>query len=312
MHILLPGGSGLIGRSLTDQLTKNQHLVTILSRNPSSVSNLPKGAKAIYWDGQTSQGWMDLVDQVDAIVNLAGNKLAGDNLWQILTQRWTTSQKQKIINSRLDPGAAIVQGVKSANHKPKVLLQASAVGYYGDRGNTMLYEDSPPGKGFIAQLCRDWEELTHEVEEFGVRHVVMRIGLVFSRQGGFLPVMILPSRFFIGTHMGTGTQYISWIHLDDTVAAIQFLIENNDSRGVYNLTAPQPIINAKFYNIALSILQRSAFFPIPGWGLRLLLGEKAELVLNGQRVIPSQLLQAGFNFKFQGITATLQDLLNTE
>ncbi len=190
MHILIAGGSGLIGKALTETLTNNQHCVTILSRNPSQVHGLPKGTKAILWDGRTPNGWENIVNEVDAIVNLAGNKLAGGNLWQILTQRWTHNRKLKIANSRLDPGAAIVQAVKTARQRPKVLLQASAVGYYGDRGKSILYEDALPGEGFISRLCQDWEASTHEVEKFGVRRVLMRIGLVISLQGGFLPVML--------------------------------------------------------------------------------------------------------------------------
>jgi len=310
MDILIAGGSGLIGRALTDSLTQNMHHVTILSRNPSRVHGLPQNARVVYWDGRTPNGWEDQINQADAVVNLAGNKLAGDGLLGILVQRWGAAQKQRITDSRLNPGAAILQAVEAARHKPKVLLQASAVGYYGNRGIQILDESASPGSDYVAQLCQDWEASTRAVECLGIRHVVMRIGLVLSVHDGLLPVMLLPIRFFLGGRMGSGDQFMSWIHLDDTVAAIQFLIEKNDSQGIYNLTSPKPVTNAMFNQVAASVLHRPASFRIPAWGLRLLLGEKASLVLHGQRVIPDHLLQSNFSFKFPDLKFALQNLIN--
>jgi uncharacterized protein (TIGR01777 family) len=310
MHILIAGGSGLIGLALTNRLAHNHHQVTILSRNPSQVYGLPSDARVIRWDGQTPNGWGNIVNQVDAIINLSGNKLAGENLWQILFQRWDHTQKQKIITSRLGPGLAIVQAIKAASQKPEVLLQASAVGYYGNRGDQILDLNAPPGSDFVSQLCQDWEASTREVETFGIRHVVLRIGLVLSLQGGFLPVMLLPIRLYIGGRMGTGDQFISWIHLHDTVEAICFLTKKKDSKGIYNLTAPSPVTNRAFNRAAATILRRPAVFPIPSWGLNLVLGEKAGLVINGQRAVPIHLRQEGFRFKFPDVNGALLDLIN--
>jgi uncharacterized protein (TIGR01777 family) len=309
MHILIAGGSGLIGLALTNRLIHNHHQVVILSRNPSQVHGLPPGAQVIRWDGLTPNGWGNMVNHVDAIINLSGNKIAGENLWQILFQKWDQPHKLKIINSRLGPGTAILQAVKAARHKPAVLLQASAVGFYGDRGDRILDENAPPGNDFVSHFCQEWEASTREVEALGLRHVVMRIGLVLSLQGGFLPVMLLPIRFFIGGRMGTGDQFISWVHFHDTIEAICYLTKKNDSKGVYNLTAPSPVSNAAFNHVAATILRRPAVFPIPGWMLKFVMGEKAGLVLHGQRVVPTQLRQEGFKFKFTEIKPALQDLI---
>ena len=311
MDILMVGGSGLIGRTLTDSLTQNFHQVTILSRNPSQVHDLPQNAQVVYWDGRSPKGWEDQMNQADVVVNLAGNKLAGDGLLGILLQRWGTTQKQRITDSRRNSGAAVLQAVEAASHKPKLLLQASAVGYYGNRGDQILDESASPGSDYVAQLCQNWEVSTRAVESLGVRHVVMRIGLVLSIHDGLVPVMLLPMRFFLGGRMGSGDQYMSWIHLEDTVAAIQFLIEKNDSQGIYNLTSPKPVTNAMFNQVAAGILHRPASFRIPAWGLKFLLGEKASLVLHGQRVIPEHLLQSNFSFKFPDLKLALQNLINS-
>ena len=190
MRVIITGGSGFIGRTLTNNLTTDGREVIILSRIPERVTNLPAGAKAEHWDGRSVKGWGHLVDGADAIVNLAGENLAGG--------RWTSMRKQRLRDSRLDPGRAVVQAVKMAERKPKVVVQSSAVGYYGPRADQKITEEAHSGLDFLSQLCVDWEASTASVERMGVRRIIIRSGVVFSPDDGALPRMALPFKFFVG------------------------------------------------------------------------------------------------------------------
>ena len=310
MNVLITGGTGLIGRNLSAALLVEGHRVTALTRNPQKAKDvLPSEVIPFEWDGRSSEGWGHIIEETDAVVNLAGESIAGESLPAILTRRWTKEQKNRIRQSRLDVGKALVSAIQDAEKKPEVLLQASAVGYYGPHGDGSIPEDTPVGTDFLADVCDSWEASTSEVENMGVRRVIIRTGLVLAPKGGILPMMLLPFRLFVGGPIGNGKQGIPWIHIQDQVNAITFLLANQDTYGAYNLSAPNPVTSAEFGRIAGRVLRRPNWFPIPGIALKLALGEKASLVLDGQRAVPQKLLKAGYEFKFETLQPTLHDIL---
>ncbi len=299
MRVIITGGSGLIGRALTANLAQAGHEVIVLSRKPEVVKDLPAGARAEKWDGQSAQGWSQWIDAATAIVNLAG---------ATISKRWTASQKQAIRDSRVKAGRAIVEAVKAATEKPSVVVQSSAVGYYGPRGSEEIGEDASAGRDFLASVAQDWEGSTAELEQLGVRRVIVRTGVVLDKRGGALPLMALPVKLFVGGPLGGGQQYLPWIHLDDEVAAIRFLIENLTAKGVYNLSAPQPLTNVEFTKVLGKVLNRPTFMPTPGFALKAVLGEMSTLVLDGQRQMPKRLLAAGFKFQYGDAASALRDI----
>ena len=301
MRTIITGGSGLIGRALAAELAAAEHEVIVLSRTPGRVGGLPAGVRAVGWDGRSAEGWQDLADGATAIVNLAGESIAAG--------RWTASRKQRIADSRHQAGAAVVQAVAGATTRPQVVIQASAVGYYGPRGDETITEDSAAGDDFLAQICVPWETSTEEVERLGVRRAIIRTGIVLSRDGGALPQMMLPFRLFAGGPLGSGRQGFPWIHLADEVRAIRWLIEREDASGPFNLAAPETLTNAEFGRVLGRVMRRPAFMPTPGFALRLVLGELSTLLLDGQRQVPQRLLDHGFTFRFPTAEAALRDLL---
>ena len=309
MRVIITGGSGLIGRALAASLAADNHEVIILSRNAQSVRSLPKGARAEQWDGRTATGWGRLADGADAIVNLAAESIAGESLLPILFKRWTSRRKRRILDSRTNAGQAVLQAIEAAKRKPGVLIQSSAVGYYGTLRDEELTEEAYRGSDFLARVAWDWEVSTSQAEVMNVRRVVTRSGVVLSTKGGVLPIMLLPFKFFVGGRLGSGRQWFSWIHVADEVSAVRFLIDNPDARGPFNLTAPQTLTNAQFSKVIGRVMRRPSFFPTPGFALRLPLGEKATIVLDGQRPIPKRLLDMGFKFQFPEAEPALRDLL---
>jgi uncharacterized protein (TIGR01777 family) len=301
MRIVIIGGSGLIGRALTEELVNNSHEVIILSRQPERITGLPSGAIAKYWGGYYSEGWGTLVDGADAIINLAGENISSG--------RWTNKRKRAIIESRLNAGSATVEAVKAAKHKPQVVIQASAVGYYGPCGNEKIAEDAPPGNDFLARTAIEWEASTAPVEKMGIRRVIIRTGVVFSAEGGAFARLLQPYRLLAIKWLGNGQQWLPWIHIADEASAIRFLIENEKASGTFNLTAPNPVNNAEFSHQLDKMLRRPAMVPIPEFLLKLFLGEMATALLDGQRAIPERLLQLGFNFRFPELGLALNDLL---
>lgn len=309
MRVIITGGSGLIGRALTASLAAEDHEVIILSRNPQRVTSLSRGARVEPWDGRTAAGWGQLADGADVIVNLAGESIGGNGLFSILLKRWTSGQKRRILESRLNAGQAVMQAIEAAQRKPRVLIQQSAVGYYGTLRDETLAEDAYRGIDFPARVCWDWEVSTSRAEVLGVRRVVTRSGLVLSASGGLLPVILLPFRFFVGGRLGSGKQWFAWIHVADEVSAVRFLIENANARGPFNLTAPQPVTNAELSKTVGRVMRRPSFLPVPGFALRLPMGEKATIVLEGQRPVPKRLLEMGFTFRFPELEPALRNLL---
>jgi len=300
MRVIITGGTGLIGRALAAELVGAGYEVILLSRDPQRAHGLPVGTGLEAWDGRTSGGWAPLVDGARAVVNLAGENLAGG--------RWTTARKQRIRQSRLNAGQAVVEAVRAAARKPAVVIQASGVGYYGPLGDEEVTEDFPPGSDFLGRLAVEWEASTASVEAMGVRQVVVRTGVVLSGEGGALPRLAFPFRFLLGGPLGNGRQWVPWIHIADEVRAIRFLLEREEARGPYNLVAPNPVANAQLARVLGRVLHRPAWFPVPAVALRLLLGEMSAILLTGQRAVPRRLLEAGFSFRFAEAESALRDL----
>ena len=274
----------------------------MVSRDPARVVGLPETVRLAGWDGSTSGGWGGLVDGALGLVNLAGDNIGAG--------RWSAAKKRRVRESRLRAGQAVVAAVGAANRRPEVVIQASAVGYYGDRGDEMLDESSSPGAGFLAETCVAWESSTAAVRGLGVRHVVVRSGIVLGREDGALPRLVLPYRGFVGGPLGDGRQWMPWIHLADEVAALRFLLEQPEARGAFNLSAPHPLTNAEFGRCLASVLHRPNVFRVPQFVLRAVLGEMSEVVLAGQRAMPRGLLALGFRFRFDEALAGLIDLLD--
>lgn len=300
MRVLVTGGTGLIGRALVADLARDGHEVVVLSRSPMRAPALPSGVEVQPWDARSTAGWGPLVNGVDVIVNLAGENISAG--------RWTAARKMRIAQSRLEAGRALVAAVEAATRKPRALIQASAVGYYGPHGAEPLSEDAPPGDDWLSHLAVEWEAITRPVEDFGVRRTVIRTGVVLSLEGGALPKMALPFRFFAGGPVGSGQQPFPWIHIADEVAAIRFLIDHPEARGPFNLTAPQAVNNAAFSRALGQAMRRPAWLPVPGLALRLLFGQMATVLLTGQNAVPTKLQQAGFTFRFPTIDAALSDI----
>lgn len=305
-RVILAGGSGLIGRALTESLAADGYEVIILSRAPEKVKDLPTGARAVAWDSKTAQGWGDLVDGADAIVNLAGENLKGNGF---LPSRWTRRRKDLIRQSRLDAGHAVVEAIRSAKKKPSILLQASAVGYYGPRGDEPISESEPPGSDFLATLCKEWEASTIAAEEMGVRRVINRTGLPLTLKGGAFPLLVLPFRLFAGNWFGGGRQYYPWIHFEDYIAALRFLLADPKASGPYNISAPNPVTNRDFARALGKVMRRPVLMPVPRFALEIALGEVATVVMDGQRMVPKKLQEQGFKFKFSEFEQAARDLL---
>ncbi len=310
MKILITGGTGLIGRALIDALLADGHAISVLTRNPEKARNvLPSGVIPYKWDAATPEGWSHLIPESDAVINLAGQSIAGESLPAILTQKWTPEVKKRIQQSRVNAGNALVAAIESSSVKPPVFIQASAVGYYGPGGDAELPEAAPAGKDFLAETCQLWEDSTAKLDVLGVRRVIIRTGLILASTGGILPMLLLPFKLFAGGTLGSGKQFVPWIHIDDEVNAIRFLLTNEDARGAYNLTAPNPLTQREQAKVIGRLLRRPSFIPVPGFALKLALGEKSTLILDGQRAIPQKLQFEGFEFKFDEFESALSDLL---
>lgn len=300
-RVVVTGGTGLIGRALVRRLVEEGREIVLLSRRAAGPEDLPAGARVLRWDGRTAAGWGEAVDGAAAIVNLAGEPIAGG--------RWTAARKRRIVASRRQACEALLAAVGAARTRPETLLQASAVGFYGDRAGQELSEESAPGRGFLAETTVDWERASVPFENLGVRRVLLRTGIVLARDGGALPRILLPLRFGVGGALGSGRQWMPWIHLEDEIAAILWLLARHELAGPFNLTAPRPATNAELTREAARRLGRPAFFRAPAWALRGALGELAEAVLGSQRALPARLLASGFRFRYSELGPALDALL---
>jgi uncharacterized protein (TIGR01777 family) len=304
--VIITGGTGFIGRGLTRKLVASGFDVAVLTRRAGGSPEGREGrVRYAQWDGRTAADWGALADGATAIVNLAGANIAA--------RRWTDDVKETILRSRLAAGDAVVEAVSAAKVKPRALVQASAVGIYGSRRDEQLDESAPPGDGFLADVARRWEASTAAVEDAGVRRVVIRSGIVLGRDGGVLPRLSRPFKFFVGGPLAGGRHWVSWVHYDDEVDAVNFLIENDETSGVYNLCAPEPLRNRDFSRIMGRALKRPWWWPIPGVLIRALYGEMADaLLLASERAVPKRLLEAGFRFRYPTAEAALDNLLTPQ
>lgn len=299
MRIIVTGGTGLIGRHLTRQLGRDGYDVVVLSRNPQEkCSRLPSGVRAVRWDAKTPDGWAHLLDHPDTmVINLAGENPAN---W-----RWTRAHKDRVLQSRLDATHAVVQAIQQAEHKPGLLLQASAVGYYGDTGDAEITENCPPGDDWRARVCVAWEAAAANA---GVRTATLRIGIVLDQTGGALPPF-LKAADMLGAQLGSGDQWIPWIDNDDVTGAIRFLMHDPQASGVYNITAPNPLRNRDFMNQVAAVRGRPAILPIPSLALQMAMGEQAAVVLDSQRILPQRLLEAGYTFHRPELNDALRHIM---
>lgn len=301
MRVVITGGTGLIGSEVARDLGSAGHEIVILTRNPTQAA-LPPNTRAVQWDGKSPAGWSSLLDGDTALVHLAGESIASG--------RWSDARKRRIRDSRVESGKAVLAAIRQASEKPRVLLQGSAVGYYGPRGAEPVTESSPPGNDFLANVCVEWEASTAEAEALGVRRALLRTGIVLSDKGGALPKMALPFRLMAGGPLGSGRQWVPWIHIADEVGAIRFLIEREDARGPFNLTAPRPLTNRDFSHVLGKALRRPSFALAPGIALRVVLGEMADMLLYGQRAVPHRLMEMGYAFRYPEALPALRNLLD--
>ncbi|MEO6323731.1 MAG: TIGR01777 family oxidoreductase [Thermoanaerobaculia bacterium] len=299
MRVVVAGGTGFIGTRLSARLIADGHEVIVLTRNAQkSRDHIHPRVRVASWAEGAS--WEGLVDGAGAIVNLAGESIA---------QRWTAKSKAKILDSRLTAVQRLHDAVSHAELKPAVLVNASAVGYYGPHGDEELTEESRPGADFLAETCLKWEQAARTLEELGLRVVRVRIGLVLGEEGGALAKMLPPFRLGAGGPLGSGQQWMSWIHVDDLVDLILWAIKTPTVTGVVNATAPHPVQMKEFATTLGKVLHRPAFAPVPRIALKLLLGEMATMVLEGQRVLPKKTEALGFRFKHPLLEEALTDTL---
>ena len=303
MRVIIPGGSGLIGRELTTALTKKGYEVFVLSRSPQKVKDLPAGAQVEAWDGVSADGWGQLADGAKAIINLAGAGIAD--------KRWSDSRKKVIIDSRIASTKAVIEAIEQAKVKPEVLLQGSAVGYYGNRADEELTENSAPGRGFLADVTIQWEAAAQPAADL-TRLVLLRTGVVLTTKGGALPKMMLPFKMFAGGPFGSGGMWFPWIHIDDQIRAMIWLLENNHAEGAFNLSSPQIVRNRTFARTLGKVLSRPAFAPAPAFALKAALGEMSDMLLHSQRTNADKLVEAGFEFEFDQPLRALKDIIYSE
>ncbi|MCK1792871.1 TIGR01777 family oxidoreductase [Pseudomonas violetae] len=296
MHILLTGGTGLIGRQLCRHWLSQGHTLTVWSRQPEKVAKIcgteVRGIARLEDLGQTP---------VDAIVNLAGAPIAD--------RPWTSKRKALLWSSRIALTETLLAWLDTRERKPAVLISGSAVGWYGDGGERELTEESAPViDDFASQLCIAWEETALRAEALGIRVILIRTGLVLSADGGFLSRLLLPFKLAMGGPLGNGRQWMPWIHIKDQIALIDFLLHQNTASGPYNACAPKPVRNSEFAKTLGAVLHRPAFMPMPTLVLKVCLGEMSLLLLGGQKAMPVRLLEAGFTFQFTDLRAALDDL----
>jgi uncharacterized protein (TIGR01777 family) len=298
VKVVLAGGSGFLGNALRAQLLADGHAVANLTRRAT-----PAAPGDITWtpDGTASGDWAKAIDDADAVVNLAGEGIAD--------ARWSEARKRSILESRLLSTRSLVAALRQTAKPPAVFVSASAVGYYGPRGDEIVTEATPPGSDFLANVCVQWEREADQASPV-TRVVLVRSGIVLHPEGGALAKMLLPFRFGIGGPIGSGTQYTPWIHRDDWVDLVRWLIGEPAARGAFNATAPEPVRNAEFARALGRALRRPAMLPVPGIALRILFGELAGALLTGQRAMPARAEEMGFTFRFARLDDALADLFS--
>lgn len=297
MRILVSGSHGLVGGALIESLLSNGDSVSRLVREAPA-----RASSDIEWDPEQGTIDRDKLNGFDAVVHLAGESIASG--------RWTPEKKQRIFESRIKGTLLLSNALAESHQPPSVFVSASAIGFYGDRGDELLTEESSPGDDFLAGVCVEWERSTRPAEEKGIRVVKTRLGIILDKKGGALAKMLPPFRLGIGGKVGTGKQWMSWIALDDVVTALQFVIERESITGAVNFVAPNPVTNATFAGHLGKTLGRPTFLPVPVFGVRLAFGEMADaLLLSSQRVAPARLNEEGFSFKHTTLPHALSAIL---
>jgi len=306
--VIIAGGTGLIGRNLANTLINGDFDVVVLTRSTPNPGNSSNKIRIVNWDGQHLGSWAEEINGAYAVVNLAGASIAGENLLSILFKRWTEKRKELILKSRVTSGKILAEAIEKAVIKPEVFIQASGIGYYGTTSSTPFSENAPAGNDFLAAVSRDWEDSSASVISLGVRRVVIRTGVVLSVAGGILPMVALPVRLFVGGRLGGGNQPFPWIHITDEINAIRYLMEDNSSSGPFNLVSPGMTNLSDFGRKLARVLHRPFYLPIPAFLLKLVLGEKSILILEGQQAAPDNLIKQGFKFNFPETSSALQNL----
>lgn len=299
MKIVISGSSGLVGTALVNSLRSGGHEICRLVRSGSA--SFADGTKLIRWEPPTGSIDLPALENADAVVHLAGASIAGG--------RWTPARKELLRRSRVDATRHLVSGFAQLKNKPSVFISASAIGFYGNRGDEVLSETSQPGDDFLAQICRAWETESANAERESIRTVVLRFGIILAKYGGALKQMLLPFRLGLGGRLGDGRQWMSWIALDDVVSLIRSAIETDALRGPVNAVAPNPVRNSEFTSVLAAALHRPALFPVPRPILRLALGEMSEMLVGSERVIPVKLAERDFTFQHPELKPALQWIL---
>ena len=292
MRVVLAGATGFLGSALVRWLRNDGHILTILTRRPRQPDE-------VRWDPYGApEPWLHLLEDADAVINLAGAPIS---------ERWTAAHKREIRNSRIQSTRTLVAAIKKVPRRPGTLINASAVGIYGDRGDRLLTERDQPDAGFLASVCREWEQEALQVTP-QTRVVLLRSGIALDSGGGALPLMALPFRFFVGGPIASGRQFISWIHRDDWVAMVSWVLTNNIMVGPLNVTSPNPVTNAEFSEMIGRVLRRPSLVPVPALALRIAVGELADELIGGQRVLPEKAQDSGFTFRYPQLEGALREI----
>ncbi len=300
MHIFIAGSTGFIGRALVLRLRRDGHQLTAWVRDEEGARSRLGAEVNLLPIDRGDIALRDTLASCDAVVNLAGEPLIG---------RWTSRRRDQIVESRVQLTGRIVSAMEQSAGKPAVLISGSAVGYYGDRGDEVLTEESAPADDFLGNLCSDWERAAARAEEFGVRVVALRTGIVLGRDGGALSKLLTPFRLGLGGPIGSGQQYMPWIHLHDHVEIVATALGDARYNGPINATAPLPVTNKEFAKALGRALHRPAFAPLPAFVLKAALGEAASVLLTGQRALPEKLGRLGFTFQYEALDAALADIV---
>jgi uncharacterized protein len=299
--VIIAGGSGFLGTHLTQKLKSKSYIVSIVSRNPDKArESLPIADEFLYWDGKSLGEWTNALENSHAIINLTGASIAG--------HRWSDKYKKIIIESRIKPTKILAEAILKSDNPPKVFISNSAVGIYGSRGDEILSEESALGNDFLARLCNEWEKEALKAKST-TRVITPRIGVVLDKNGGALKKMLTPYKFFIGGPIGSGKQWMPWIHIEDLIDMFIWAIENQNVEGALNFVSPNPVIMNEFAKTLAKVLNRPSFFKVPSFIIKAIFGESASVILGSSRVISDKTTQLGYKFKFDRLELAFRDIL---